>query len=105
MSEELKSVAPFTDHKPEKLGRDGKILRTEHFCCHIVNGAKYFNFPPKSDKFYNIHGEPIPLADVPEVCKKHIKKVEVKADVKVDVKPEVKNYKKGSTPDSGDSVI
>ena len=73
MSEDLKNIKPF-DHKPEKRGSDGKILKAEYHSCHIVGGEKFFSYHPNHDKFYTEGGHQIPLEDVPSVVKKHLMK-------------------------------
>lgn len=74
----MENIKPF-DHKPDKYGQDGRVVKRESYSCHIVAGAKYYNLPVGSDKFYTEGGQYIPIDEVPDVCKRNIgKQIKVK---------------------------
>jgi hypothetical protein len=94
------AVKPF-DHKPEKRGADGKIVSARYYGTHIVNGTNYHYFYDEPDKFYHTTGEPIPFEQVPDVCKKNIKKI---AAPKPNDTAIIKSKKSGE-PESNSSLI
>lgn len=97
MSENIK---PF-DHKPDKYGIDGRIIRRDSHSRHVVNGEIFYNFPIGSDKFYTEGGVHIPLEQVPDVCKKHLgKPVDIKK-----VQGSIQSKKSGSEPKASDSLV
>lgn len=68
MSENIKAF----DHKPDKYGPDGRVMKRDLYSCHVVSGQKFYQKLDAPGKFYTEGGLFIPLEEVPDVCKRNL---------------------------------
>lgn len=102
----MQKVRPF-DQRVHIRDNTGKVVEERHFSLHIASGTAYYNCPPLSSNFYTKEGDPVPLEEVPDICKKNIHKKVSTVPVRSVVGRESKTTDKsqGSSPDSDTPIF